>query len=154
MKSLILNSASTAYSVLTGCLFRRPERTGDDGLFSGPAARRADRAVHRAWPAVRAGRADGSRRLDAGVHDGPADAARCCAGHQGSGDRPFLIVRDERRSYAEQARIIAGLARCLAGEHGLRKGDRVARWLTPRPQLRLASTRAGWGAGSPRTSRA
>ncbi len=26
MESLILNSASTAYSVLTGCLFRRPER--------------------------------------------------------------------------------------------------------------------------------
>jgi hypothetical protein len=59
MKSLILNSARTAYSVLTGRLFKRPVRTGDDDLFSGLAARRADRAVHRAWPAVRDLRADG-----------------------------------------------------------------------------------------------
>jgi long-chain acyl-CoA synthetase len=42
------------------------------------------------------------------------------------GDRPFLVYRDERWTYAEQARIIAGLARCLGEEYGLRKGDRVA----------------------------
>ena len=42
------------------------------------------------------------------------------------GDRPFVIYRDERWTYAGQARIIAGLARCLAREYGLRKGDRVA----------------------------
>jgi acyl-CoA synthetase (AMP-forming)/AMP-acid ligase II len=38
MKSLILNSASTAYSVLTGRLFRRPERAGDDDLRKGDLA--------------------------------------------------------------------------------------------------------------------
>jgi long-chain acyl-CoA synthetase len=42
------------------------------------------------------------------------------------GDRPFLVYSGERWTYAEQARIIAGLARCLAEEYGLRKGDRVA----------------------------
>ncbi|KAA9159622.1 acyl--CoA ligase [Amycolatopsis acidicola] len=42
------------------------------------------------------------------------------------GERPFLVFRDERWTYAEQARIIAGLARCLREEYGLRKGDRVA----------------------------
>jgi long-chain acyl-CoA synthetase len=42
------------------------------------------------------------------------------------GDRPFLVYRDERWTYAEQARIIAGLARCLESDYGLRKGDRVA----------------------------
>jgi steroid-24-oyl-CoA synthetase len=42
------------------------------------------------------------------------------------GDRPLLVYQDERWTYAEQARIIAGLARCLGAEYGLRKGDRVA----------------------------
>jgi long-chain acyl-CoA synthetase len=42
------------------------------------------------------------------------------------GDRPFLVYRDERWTYAEQARIVAGLARCLSEEYCLRKGDRVA----------------------------
>ena len=42
------------------------------------------------------------------------------------GDRPYLVYSGERWTYAEQARIIAGLARCLAEEYGLRKGDRVA----------------------------
>jgi steroid-24-oyl-CoA synthetase len=42
------------------------------------------------------------------------------------GDRPFLVYSGERWTYAEQARIIAGLARCMAEEYGLRKGDRVA----------------------------
>ncbi|MCL2585807.1 MAG: acyl--CoA ligase [Streptosporangiales bacterium] len=44
----------------------------------------------------------------------------------GWGDRPFLAYRDERWTYAEQARIIAGLARRLADDYGLVKGDRVA----------------------------
>jgi len=42
------------------------------------------------------------------------------------GDRPFLMYRDERWTYAEQARIIAGLALCLRDAYGLRKGDRMA----------------------------
>ena len=42
------------------------------------------------------------------------------------GDRPFLVYRDERWTYADQARIIAGLASCLRDEYGLRKGDRMA----------------------------
>ncbi|MGH3278072.1 MAG: AMP-binding protein, partial [Trebonia sp.] len=42
------------------------------------------------------------------------------------GDRPFLVYRDERWTYAEQARIIAGLAACLRDAYGLRKGDRMA----------------------------
>jgi acyl-CoA synthetase (AMP-forming)/AMP-acid ligase II len=42
------------------------------------------------------------------------------------GDRPLLVYRDEHWTYAEQARIVAGLARYLAEEYGLRKGDRVA----------------------------
>ncbi len=42
------------------------------------------------------------------------------------GGRPFLVYRDERWTYAEQARIIAGLAQCLRDEYGLRKGDRMA----------------------------
>jgi long-chain acyl-CoA synthetase len=42
------------------------------------------------------------------------------------GDRPYLVYSGERWTYAEQARIIAGLARCLAEEYGLRKGARVA----------------------------
>ncbi len=82
------------------------------------------------------GERTGWRRPDAGVHDGPADAARYCAGQYGATDRPFLI-RDEQWSYAEQARIIAGLARCLAGEYGLRKGDRVALCMRNYPEWTL-----------------
>jgi long-chain acyl-CoA synthetase len=42
------------------------------------------------------------------------------------GGRPFLVYRDERWTYAEQARVIAGLASRLRDEYGLRKGDRMA----------------------------
>ena len=42
------------------------------------------------------------------------------------GDRPFVAYGGERWTYAEQAAIIAGLARCLRDEYGLRKGDRLA----------------------------
>lgn len=42
------------------------------------------------------------------------------------GDRPFLAYKDERWTYAEQARIVAGLARALRDDYGLRKGDRMA----------------------------
>ena len=42
------------------------------------------------------------------------------------GDRPYLVYGRERWSYAEHLRQAAGIARCLTGEYGLRKGDRVA----------------------------
>jgi long-chain acyl-CoA synthetase len=41
------------------------------------------------------------------------------------GDRDFLVFRDERISFAEHRRQVAGLAHWLA-EHGITKGDRVA----------------------------
>ncbi len=42
------------------------------------------------------------------------------------GDRDFLIYGTERWTYAEHLRQVAGLARCLLDEYGLRPGDRVA----------------------------
>src|ERR1043166_7510298 len=42
------------------------------------------------------------------------------------GGRPFLVYQDERWTYAEQARVLAGLASRLRDEYGLRKGDRMA----------------------------
>jgi long-chain acyl-CoA synthetase len=57
---------------------------------------------------------------------GPQTLREIALASRAFGDRPFLVYRDERWTYAEQARIIAGLARCLREEYGLRKGDRVA----------------------------
>jgi long-chain acyl-CoA synthetase len=57
---------------------------------------------------------------------GPQTLREIALGTGAFGDRPFLVYSGERWTYAEQARIIAGLARCLAEEYGLRKGDRVA----------------------------
>jgi long-chain acyl-CoA synthetase len=42
------------------------------------------------------------------------------------GDRVFTVYGDEHVTYAEQAGIVAGLARLLHDEYGLRQGDRVA----------------------------
>src|SRR5262245_27819847 len=42
------------------------------------------------------------------------------------GDRDYLVYGAERWSFAEHLRQVAGLARCLRGEYGLRKGDRIA----------------------------
>lgn len=42
------------------------------------------------------------------------------------GTRDFLVYRDERYSFAEHARIVAGLAHQLAEVYGVVKGDRVA----------------------------
>ncbi|MFP5070655.1 class I adenylate-forming enzyme family protein [Pseudonocardia nantongensis] len=42
------------------------------------------------------------------------------------GDLPYLVYGDERWTYAEHLRQVAGVARCLTGEYGLVKGDRVA----------------------------
>jgi long-chain acyl-CoA synthetase len=57
---------------------------------------------------------------------GPQTLREIALASRAFGDRPFLVYRDEHWTYAEQARIIAGLARCLEEEYGLRKGDRVA----------------------------
>ena len=42
------------------------------------------------------------------------------------GDRVFTVYRDEHVTYAEHAGTVAGLARLLHDEYGLRRGDRVA----------------------------
>jgi long-chain acyl-CoA synthetase len=42
------------------------------------------------------------------------------------GGRTYLVYGTERRTFAEHLRVAAGLARCLTGEYGLRKGDRLA----------------------------
>lgn len=44
---------------------------------------------------------------------GPLTLRDIALASTGAADRPFLICRDERWSYAEQARIIAGLAHAL-----------------------------------------
>ncbi|MCE3550201.1 acyl--CoA ligase [Pseudonocardia sp. RS11V-5] len=45
---------------------------------------------------------------------------------RGWGDRVFTVYRDEHVTYAEHAATVAGLARLLHDEYGLRQGDRVA----------------------------
>jgi long-chain acyl-CoA synthetase len=68
-----------------------------------------------------------SRGLPMRVYtSGPQTLRDIAIGLGAFGDRPFLVYEDERWTYAEQARIIAGLARCLREEYGLRKGDRLA----------------------------
>lgn len=42
------------------------------------------------------------------------------------GDRDHLVYEDERYTYADAHRIVAGLAGALAGRHGLGPGDRFA----------------------------
>ena len=42
------------------------------------------------------------------------------------GDKDFLVYEDERVSFAEHFRIVAGLARTLIDRFGVRPGDRVA----------------------------
>ena len=41
-------------------------------------------------------------------------------------DRTFTVYRGERRTYGEHRALVAGLARWLRDEHGLRQGDRIA----------------------------
>lgn len=41
-------------------------------------------------------------------------------------ERDFLVYNDERVTYGEHFQRVAGLARHLVDEHGIRKGDRVA----------------------------
>jgi len=42
------------------------------------------------------------------------------------GDKDFLVYEDERITFAEHARVVAGLAHALAERYGIQKGDRVA----------------------------
>ncbi|MQA13245.1 MAG: AMP-binding protein [Pseudonocardiaceae bacterium] len=42
------------------------------------------------------------------------------------GDRDYLVYGDDRLTFADHYRLVAGLARCLRQEYGLVGGDRVA----------------------------
>jgi steroid-24-oyl-CoA synthetase len=57
---------------------------------------------------------------------GPQTLREVLIGTAAFGDRPFLVYRDERWTYAEHLRLAAGLARRFLDEYGLVKGDRVA----------------------------
>lgn len=57
---------------------------------------------------------------------GPQTVRDIVLSSAGFGDRTFNVYRDERWTFAENARIVAGLAQHLADEYGLGKGDRVA----------------------------
>ncbi|HET6257432.1 MAG TPA: class I adenylate-forming enzyme family protein [Pseudonocardia sp.] len=50
------------------------------------------------------------------------------------GERDFLVYGTERWTYAQHLRQVAGLARCLLEEYGLRKGDRVAVTMRNHPE--------------------
>jgi acyl-CoA synthetase (AMP-forming)/AMP-acid ligase II len=45
---------------------------------------------------------------------------------RGFGEREYLVQDGERVSYADHYGRVGGLAACLAGEHGVQAGDRVA----------------------------
>jgi long-chain acyl-CoA synthetase len=57
---------------------------------------------------------------------GPATLRELLAATAAFGERPYSVFRDERRSYAEHLRLVAGLAVWMREEHGLVPGDRVA----------------------------
>lgn len=54
------------------------------------------------------------------------------------GDRDFLVYGDERMTYEEHYRRVAGLAQLLIDEHGVRKGDRVAIAMRNYPEWSVA----------------
>lgn len=54
------------------------------------------------------------------------------------GDADMLVLGDERLSYAEHFRRVAGLAHTLVGEYGIRKGDRVAIAMRNHPEWSVA----------------
>ena len=54
------------------------------------------------------------------------------------GDKPFLVYEDERYSFAEARRIVAGLASRLAESYEIRPGDRVAIAMRNYPEWALA----------------
>ena len=57
---------------------------------------------------------------------GPATLRELALASAAFGDRDFLVYESERYTFAEHARTVAGLARCLLEEYGLHPGDRVA----------------------------
>ncbi|HEX4251499.1 MAG TPA: class I adenylate-forming enzyme family protein [Pseudonocardia sp.] len=57
---------------------------------------------------------------------GPATLRELALASAAFGDRDFLVYESTRVSFAEHARTVAGLARCLLEEYGLRPGERVA----------------------------
>ncbi|MDD9828093.1 MAG: AMP-binding protein [Deltaproteobacteria bacterium] len=54
------------------------------------------------------------------------------------GDAVFLVYEDERMSYAEHHRRVAGLAQMLRAEWGVQKGDRVAIAMRNYPEWPIA----------------
>jgi long-chain acyl-CoA synthetase len=57
---------------------------------------------------------------------GPATLRALLADTAAFGDRTFTVFREERRSYADHLRLVAGLAEWMRAEHGLVRGDRIA----------------------------
>jgi long-chain acyl-CoA synthetase len=57
---------------------------------------------------------------------GPATLRELALASAAFGDRDFLVYESERYTFAGHARTVAGLARCLLEDYGLRPGDRVA----------------------------
>ncbi len=56
----------------------------------------------------------------------PASLRDVFATSAAHGDKDFLVYRDERLTYGEHFGLVAALARHLADQHGVGKGDRVA----------------------------
>jgi long-chain acyl-CoA synthetase len=54
------------------------------------------------------------------------------------GERDFLVFADERYTFEDHFGIVAGLARWMADEHGVGKGDRVAIGMRNYPQWVMA----------------
>jgi acyl-CoA synthetase (AMP-forming)/AMP-acid ligase II len=56
----------------------------------------------------------------------PRSLAEVWAASASHGDRDYIVYEDERYSYADAHRIVGALATALAGQFGLRRGDRFA----------------------------
>lgn len=56
----------------------------------------------------------------------PATLRDVLLGTARRGDQDFLVYGDERWTFAEHLRLVAGLARWMAAEQGIARGDRVA----------------------------
>jgi long-chain acyl-CoA synthetase len=57
---------------------------------------------------------------------------------RGHADKPFLVLGEERYSFAEHYRAVAALAQRLVGEYGVGKGDRLAIAMRNLPQWSVA----------------
>lgn len=78
---------------------------------------------------------EGPFRLTDAVVDGhrqrvyadlPGSMRDLIAGSAAHGDREYLVYEGTRITYARHLELVAGLARWLAGDRGVHKGDRVA----------------------------